>query len=281
MKRSIKLWAVLFALVSLCLVFASCDSGSSDSDDPTPPPVPTVALPEGALAGEFSVGANKQVHFSKGNLWYGKVGSATTATFNFEDNQYSFAGSWDANHVSHFRWAAKSGILADDVASAISTETSLSGGTSDVFFTNATTESANVDFTVNGVTGKYRTLSKDEWLYLFNTRTVNGNTGAGYSYSLNITYGGKMGVVLYPDDYTGSVLSGSVTNLPEGVVFLPAAGFRDGSDVYVVGSGGGYWSATPVGSGYAFFLYFDSSNALMDDRYRYYGFSVRLVVDEN
>ena len=65
-----------------------------------------------------------------------------------------------------------------------------------------------------------------------------------------------------------------------GAVFLPAAGFREGSTVYDVQSYGHYWSATK-----AELLEFSSNKAYMVDwRYdwRYdvfYGRSVRLVKD--
>ena len=59
---------------------------------------------------------------------------------------------------------------------------------------------------------------------------------------------------------------------------LPAAGFRycDGS-VGSVGSNGYYWSSTPIGSEYAWSLYFYSGGVYMDDNRRCVGFSVRLV----
>ena len=150
-----------------------------------------------------------------------------------------------------------------------------------MFFTNATAETAKSDFTVNGVTGKYRTLSKDEWGYLFTTRTVNGGKGSGKSYSLNITYGGKMGLVLYPDNYTGSVLSGTVDSLPEGVVFLPTAGFRfEYDNYYSAGEEGDYWSSSSKDGEIAYEVYFSSNDVLPgNDILRLVGCSVRLVTE--
>jgi hypothetical protein len=61
-------------------------------------------------------------------------------------------------------------------------------------------------------------------------------------------------------------------------ITLPAAGYRNClGDVYYVGTYGYYWSSTPFDSDDAWYLYFHSSGAYMDDRYRCFGLSVRLV----
>ena len=68
-----------------------------------------------------------------------------------------------------------------------------------------------------------------------------------------------------------------------GAVFLPAAGYRNGTSVDSVGSYGNYWSASYDNSGNAYDVYFNDSN-LYPQYYnnRYYGFSVRLArVAEN
>ena len=61
-------------------------------------------------------------------------------------------------------------------------------------------------------------------------------------------------------------------------IFLPAAGFRDGSSLYLAGSDGYYWSSTP-NDFYAFSLYFYSSNHYMGSYGRGYGRSVRPVLE--
>lgn len=60
-------------------------------------------------------------------------------------------------------------------------------------------------------------------------------------------------------------------------IVLPAAGgrFCDGSVSYV--DSGIYWSSTPNGSEYAWYLYFDSGEVGMSNNYRCYSRSVRLV----
>lgn len=61
-------------------------------------------------------------------------------------------------------------------------------------------------------------------------------------------------------------------------ITFPAAGYRNCSgDVNGVGTYGLYWSSSPYGSDYAWYLYFGSSGVNMNGRYRCYGRSVRLV----
>lgn len=60
-------------------------------------------------------------------------------------------------------------------------------------------------------------------------------------------------------------------------IFLPASGFRNGSDVSNMQGNGYYWSATPFGSLSAYGLYFDSEYAGLNYDCRYGGQSVRLI----
>ena len=83
----------------------------------------------------------------------------------------------------------------------------------------------------NGIAaeGTWRTLSKDEWTYLFNDRTMT-NGKERYSNAVavgGVTIEGKTykGAFLYPDNYNGDVVSGSMTwdeINAAGIVFLPA-----------------------------------------------------------
>ncbi len=64
-------------------------------------------------------------------------------------------------------------------------------------------------------------------------------------------------------------------------IFLPNAGYRDGSLRYRVEAGGYYWSSTPYesGTGYACSLYFYSGDCYRGYYQRYYGQSVRPVTE--
>jgi len=241
---------------------------------------PTFApgLPEGALSGEFSVSATTKVHFSKGNMYYD--GSA----FQFEANQYSSASTWSTTHVSHFYWSKTASVAYAEAYS----ESEKSAD--DVFFTNGTTTTPNSEFTVNGAKGAWRTLSggsSGEWQYLLSTRSVNGGTGEGKSYqraTINSDATGVYGVIIYPDNYTSQTTATSYTSSQwtamesAGCVFLPAAGFRNDSDVYKVGDYGLYSSSTACGEddAYGLFFYSDDFKPHNSD-IRDNGCSVRLV----
>ena len=59
--------------------------------------------------------------------------------------------------------------------------------------------------------------------------------------------------------------------------YLLRGGILLGSSLYDAGSYGDYWSSTPDGSSFAYFLYFNSGYVDTDGNYRYDGFSVRCV----
>ena len=65
-------------------------------------------------------------------------------------------------------------------------------------------------------------------------------------------------------------------------IFLPAAGYRNGTSLYYAGSDGIYWSSTLIRiySSYAYVLYFNSDLHTVNNNYRYYGQSVRPVKEK-
>ena len=99
-----------------------------------------------------------------------------------------------------------------------------------------------------------------------------------------------MGLVIAPDKFSGTIgntydaTDWATAEINDGLVFLPAAGYRNGygGDTVnnAVGSHGYYWSSTPRGNGRAYHLYFFSGyvNPAYDyDRYDAY--AVRLVTE--
>ena len=263
-----------------------------------------------ALSGVYTVAADgqgkpkKKVLFSKGNLWYGKDGDASEATFNFEANQYdttpSSDGDRDGNHISHFMWCADA-----TNAMALKYDDGEDGWNKDETFF------AGKNFTVNGYSG-WGVLTggaNGEWTYLLETRTgnrfakakINGMSGLlifpdGYSLPSGYSSDGGAGMSKVNDKFAGFPSE----NIPDdgdnkiwpemeayGVVFLPAAGYRNGlpglpnpADVSNVGYYGFYWSASPNDDYSAYDLYFSSANvnpSTNDPRYR--AQSVRLVTE--
>ncbi|MCQ2306001.1 MAG: fibrobacter succinogenes major paralogous domain-containing protein [Bacteroidales bacterium] len=178
--------------------------------------------------------------------------------------------------MSHFLWSP-------DKSVAVGTSTSVSGSTSDVFFTNDPEDETkpNANFHVNGETGtnQWRTLSNAEWNYLLNSR-ANATSLRAWK---ELDDGTHKGLVILPDDTDALVMSSitSTANLASsGAVFLPAAGNRNVTDVNYVGSYGYYWSSTPDkdNGGLAFIMYFCSDSSVSARLgLRYLGNSVRLV----
>jgi len=250
-------------------------------------------IPDGALGGVFSVSATTKVYFSKGNLYYD--GSA----FKFEDNQYSFNGTWSTSHVSHFFWSKTASVAYDSLHNDECSDT-------DIFFTNATATTAKSDFTANGQTGVWRTLSggaSGEWDYLLTSRagvTIGSTSNARCAY---VKVNDICGLLIFPDVFTWptdvtdkpSTFNASISDWDSvnnystddfakleaaGCAFLPAAGGRDGSSPYDVGNDGPYWSsmAVPDEEDYGYYMDFCTESLYTGIRSdRMYGASVRLV----
>ena len=262
-----------------------------EPEEPTPP----------ADIGTFSVSADKQVTFSKGNLQY----TQSTNTWSFAANQYDYIGTDNVTGGSvsfdDYGGYSKSGTaLADKVDlfgwSTSTTNFGVSTSTDDNDYGGSF-----VDWGTNQIgndaPNTWRTLSYDEWYYLRYTRTnadalcgvaqVNGVNGliflpdnwtcpAGVTFKSG--YHSSYGVDYYAAYQTFTAEQWSKLE-SAGAVFLPAAGYRDGSNVNFVQDYGNYLSATENGSNYAYYLGFYSAEAYMYNTNRRYGQSVRLVKD--
>ena len=249
------------------------------------------AIP-GALIGQFSVSSTKKVYFSKGNLQATYDGS--NWTWAFAANQWDYIGNAAGNTkvtasspyisenatVDLFGWVGASstwtGVNKYGITSSKATENKNGYG-------NVASESLKSDWGTLIGSG-WRTLSMAEWTYLLSTRTVNGGKGADKSYTLNQSVNGKRGMVIYPDNYTGAVYSGSnwASFEAAGCVFLPAAGWRDGTTIKnSINDRGYYWSTTPSNATAAKRMFFAGGLELDGDNSRAFGFSVRLVYNAN
>ena len=258
-------------------------------------------------ARQFSVGASTKVAFSSGNLQavfpqanttpgkyyqaaphqYDMIGDAVANTC-IGNNQVTTAGTVDL-----FGWVGKS-------SGSTMANQGICNETDDSKYGKTAGESLRSEWgpgmTIDGYTGyqsegtNWRTLTKDEWGYLF-----NGRTNHSQKYGLGIVNGVK-GMIVLPDDWTlpeglsfitGTSDWNNVYDIAQweqmewnGAVFLPAAGFRTGVECLLSNADGNYWSSTssPSDAGYAFSMTFRSNNFVTDQTWnRHYGCSVRLV----
>ncbi len=262
---------------------------------------PTPAAPTGAINGLFTINANgDQVHFSQGNLQY--IGSAAEPYWQFAEHQWDYLGNNGQASSSQtadrdlFGWGTSGYNHGASAYQPWATSTSYSSyyayGSSSY---NLYDQTGKADWGYNAIANGgnqenfgWRTLTKDEWGYVFNSRTgAASKKGHGNVNGVN-------GMILLPDDWTlpegltftsGNSSWANVYNAEQwaqmeanGAVFLPAAGSRNGASLNYVGIVGYYWSSSYYYSNYAFNMYFSSGFLeLQYYSYRYYGYSVRLV----
>ena len=248
-------------------------------------PVPTEP---GRRIGVFSVGKGKQVSFSQGNLQYNRQ----CDKWHFAANQYEYIGEENikdnqlANRIDLFGWSSDSGKAPYGVSTS-TTAADYKGNFVD-WGTN----------TIQGDTaGTWRTLSKDEWDYLFKGRKnaaslrgaaqVNGVNGhillpdeweCPNGITFNAGYPSNKGSEYYAAHQQFSQTEWILLEA-SGAIFLPAAGQHDGSGIADIQSGGYYWSATANGDAYAYTLLSQSTGAYVTYDNRYDVRSVRLVHD--
>ena len=224
---------------------------------------PTPAT-DGSLPGAFTInGDGDQINFSKGNLQY--VGS-----WQFAANQWDIIGAAQADdNRDLFGWGTgdapnKVSMTLADYAEYHEWGTNMGDG--------------------------WYTLSRDEWTYLFQTRTNAANLYA----PANVN--GVNGFVVLPDEWVqpyGTTFTPGVTNYgtnvyadaawtsmeDAGAVFLPVAGYRYNGNVNWQGQSGFYWSSTVASEGASAWSWLISaSDGARRDHYNlYYGMPVRLV----
>ena len=260
------------------------------------------------LSGVFTVGTDgsgkaRKARFSGGNLWYDGSTTTTGDRWGFESEQYqsspSSNGDRDSTHVSHFMWC---GAAAGATAPEYSDD-------------KATTFFAASGFTVYGNSTWYTPGHVELMQLLFrrSASTVCGVANARWFKGRINTSGSKYvnGLFLIPDVFTWPE---TVTTIPEnninettagysavsftidefktleqaGIVFLPAAGVRDGSAgstfVTNVNTEGYYWIANiltdPYSEQFSFsgsFIYPNTQSTAPKERYM--AQSVRLLID--
>ena len=235
-----------------------------------------------AINGKFSVSSTKQVYFANGNLQATYDGSSWS--WAFAANQWDYVGNAAANNVITGNGTVSANGTVDLFGwSTSSTYLGIHNSTESSNYSGSFADWGNHADVKAGIGTGWRTLSQAEWNYVFNTRTVNGGTGNGHSYTVGKTVNSKQGVVIYPDNYTGAAYDESDWNNFEaaGCVFLPAAGQRSGSTFNYVGNIGYYWSST-IQNGQIIYGVNVGTNVGTDGMYSTFnGMSVRLVHDAN
>lgn len=273
--------------------------------------------PPSFINGAFTVNnSNNKVYFAKGNLQY----QASTNTWRIAENQWDYVGGTDSEEQQHFGNVL--GSSNNNVSSTYSGWIDLFGwGTSGynhgaVCYQPWSTDANDLRYRAYGDPTKnlydsdgradwgynaisngdntehvWRTLTWEEWNYIFNTRT-----GADSKYGHG-KVNGVNGMILLPDDWTlpdglsftsgdsnwGNVYTAEqwVQMEANGAVFLPAAGMRDGNEISDLESDGNYWSSSKHNNQEAYQLYFGIG--IIDpaaSEHRFYGYSVRLVRTE-
>ena len=273
--------------------------------EPTTVYIKNYAVLIGAINGKFTINDNgDQVYFSQGNLQY--IGSAAMPYWKFADNQWDYLGiTTNQNSTNQnvdrdlFGWGTSGWNPGNTYYRPWDTNYSSGASYGPSGSHNLTDTYANSDWGVynsisNGgnLPNQWRTLSKDEWEYVFDIRSTDSGIRFAKAIVNNVN-----GIILLPDDWnisfydlndtntnTASFASNTIsasewdTLEQHGAVFLPAAGFRFGVSVKSVGVNCYYWSSSHVNRLYAYGVYVTDSNLIVGDgSNRTYGRSVRLV----
>ena len=274
--------------------------------EPTPvqPPYP------GLGTGEFSVSPTKKVRIARGNLQY----QASTGLWRFAPEQWEIVGNAAGNTVADPTRATQSDWI-DLFGFATSNQGSPSYAptmySNDTYGPSGDINLTSYDWGVNEISNggnqpnKWRTLTKDEWQYLFRLNSTTGThprDGRQGLATLTLQDGSTqiMGCILAPDDYNGIswTLPGQhhsvswndwLTHRSHGCIFLPCCGQRNVLNVTFGQStnelDGYYWSSTSNGSNNAWRLRLRRTNnnsgieVSCISETRYIGSGVRLVRD--
>ena len=264
-----------------------------------------VETPEGAIDGLFTINDDgEKVFFSKGNLQYDK----NTGVWSFMEHQYDMVeflgqdvGEGYANQdtVSLFGWSTSGYNHGAHCYQPWNTIPSYDDYHAyGNYHFNLEDQTGQADWGYNAIANGgntehlWRTLTTDEWNYIFETRT----TPSGIRFA-KAQVGEVNGVILLPDDWSGSYYSLNFPNTTNvyydnnlisleqwevieqhGAVFLPASGYRLDTDVLNTGSSGHYWSSTQYSESRSNCVsIFDSGLYPQAIDFIYNGFSVRLV----
>lgn len=262
----------ILVIASAALALLSCAGNGSKNPN----------AKDGALPGKFSVSAETQIQFSQGNLQY----QPSTKTWRFAQNQFDTIGSSNALIAEDYEgWIDLFGW------STVNNPTQTSTDNQD--YPDFTDWGTNSISNGGGNNAGWRTLTFDEWQYLFAKRDEAKNKyGVG-------EVNGIQGLIILPDEWElpagltfnkglakgfGSKASSiNCYSLEQwnkmeknGAVFLPEAGTREGTKIQP--ECGYYWTATDYNYAQAYKIFISPIGFNYKSwSGRKYGESVRLV----
>lgn len=205
-------------------------------------------------------------------------GGTETGTWRFAEHQYDTIGSANSNISSSYtRWIDLFGwgtsgwnnhrAAAYQPWASSPTRTDYGGDRSYSFSLTGTY--ARADWGVyNAISnggnqpGMWRTLTASEWRWLLNSRSTSTVGGTANARFARARVNGTFGLIIFPDTFTlpagltvtninhvnggGNTYTASEWRQLEvaGCIFLPAAGFRIGTNIACVGTYARYWSSS-------------------------------------
>lgn len=260
-----------------------------------------------------------KINFAPGNLYATAKKANTTAadnwTWSFAPNQWSYIGNATANTAINGRMSVSTKGTVDLFGWVGASAHYNNYGINNYTNTNTTQQGYNYGNQMNeilkhdwgevaneanlGGHNDWRTLTENEWEYLYKSRaasTVNGTYNARYIKATLTLTTSICGIIFFPDNYIHPDGVDHQPNIPGsfsnntysatdwakmaevGAVFLPAAGYRRGAEVNDANGECYYWSASSATSTAAEVF---KSNGSSSNFSRFCGCSVRLVREVN
>lgn len=225
----------------------------------------TIAYANGILPGRFSINATQKILFSQGNLQY----QASTNTWRFAETQLDYIGDSNSNisatydgWIDLFCWGTSGynhgATCYQPYEKTLGDANYYAYG---AYINDLNSFTGKADWGYNAISNGgnteniWRTLSKEEWNYIINTRP-------GIRYAM-AKVDDVCGMIILPDNWSNNIyplnsyntydfFSSNIISLtnwyqifqPNGAVFLPAAGDMEGTNVANISRLGSYHSST-------------------------------------